>query len=118
MPTNNPRGLEPLNRTGGTAGTTTHLYRVSASNPNTLFVGDPVKLFSGQIRRIDTSGMSAGVPGCVGVIAAVYTATGRPRTHSLPDSGNYVPVSSIGYVGVYDDADQLFLANADSAMNI
>ena len=117
MPTNNPRGFEPMNRIGGPAGTTTRRYRVSANNPNTLFIGDPVKLFAGEIRRIDTSGMSAGAPGCQGVIGSVYTSTGRPRTHSLPDSGNYVPVSSVGYVDVYDDPDQLYLVNADSALN-
>lgn len=117
MPTNNPRGFEPLNRTGGPAGSTTHRYRVSANNPTTLFVGDPVKLFSGELRKIDTSGMSAGAPGCVGVVAAIYNSNGRPFTHNLPATPHTIPASTAGYADVYDDPSQLFLVNGDSALN-
>jgi hypothetical protein len=117
MATNNPRGFVPLRTLRGDSNFRTKRFSVSANNPFTLLVGDPVVLQNGHVRRVDTSGVSAGEPGVLGVIGGVYNSNGRPFTHNLPNSPNAIPASTAGFVDVYSDPDIVYLVNADSAAN-
>lgn len=118
MATNNPRGFVPLRTLGSQSSFRTKRYSVSANNPTVLRVGDPVVLHAdGHIRRVDTSAVSAGEPGVLGIVQAGYTSTGRPFTHNLPGTPNAVPASTAGFVDVLDDPNITYLVNADSAAN-
>ena len=61
MARNNPRGLVPTRGIGSSARFRTNRYPVSSDNPTALFIGDPVELNDGNVRRhLSESANSAG----------------------------------------------------------
>src|SRR3990167_10474012 len=115
---NDPRGFVPSPHLSGRIDFSHNQMRVSGNNPTSIFVGDPVfRGADGKIRRIATSAVSVGDRAPIGVVRAVYNSDGRPLTHNLPDTGQFVPASTAAFVDVCDDPDVIFLVNADSAVS-
>ena len=115
---NDPRGFVPSRHLSGRIDFSHNLMRVSANNPTSLMIGDPVFLGSdGKVRRVATSAVSVGDRAPIGVVRGVYNSDGRPLTHNLPDTGQFIAASTQALVDVCDDPDVIFLVNADSAMN-
>lgn len=120
MAANSPRGFVEHRNLGGAVHTSTRLRRVKAngdSGTHQKFAGDPVVLVSGNtVARVVDVLSAAGMP-ILGVIRAVYddsTYPGiRPKTHSLPSGGNFIPASTAGWVDVNEDPHQTYLVNAD-----
>lgn len=112
MARNNVRGLVPSRNLHGGSKFRTKQYVVSSANGENLFQGDVVKLVGGKIEAC--SGAISEYP--VGVIKAIYTATGRPLTHSLPDNAAYRigSNSADSLVDVYDDPGVVFRAQANA----
>lgn len=123
MSTNNPRGFVESRNLGGRVAPVSRMRRVKAngaSGSHQKFAGDPVVLVSGNtVARIPAAGSAAGMP-VIGVIRAVYqdgTYPGiRPRTHSLPTTGNFIPASTAGWVEVNEDPDQTYFVNTDATV--
>lgn len=115
---NDPRGFVPSRHLSGRIDFGHELHRVSSNNPTSLFIGDPVFLNSdGKVRRIATSAVSVGDRAVLGVVRAVYNSDGRPLTHNLPGTGQFIAASTQAFVDVVTDPDVVFLVNADSAAN-
>ena len=110
-----PFGFRPARHLDGNNTFQSNPYQVDDSNPKKLYAGHLVALSSGKVVEATTTQTTP----ILGVIKAVYSATkNRPKTHSLPDGGNFVDVSSAAWVDVYDDPDIIFEGVADSAMNL
>jgi hypothetical protein len=73
-----------------------------------------VKLFNGYVRVIETSTPSAGEPGVLGVVTAIKDSNGKPLTHSLPGSGQFLNASTAGYVDVCTNPDQTYIVSTDA----
>lgn len=114
MATNNPRGFVPFRTLNGNPIGNSRHYPVSSNNPTSMFPGDPVVLNNGYVRVIDASGISAGEPPVLGVVAAVYDSNDRPLTHSLPSGGQFLNASTAGYVDVVTDPDATYLVSTDA----
>lgn len=113
---NTPRGFVPSRHLSGRIDFSHNQFRVSSNNPTSVFVGDPVFLDSdGHVRVVNTSAMSANERAVVGIVRAVYNSDGRPLTHNLPSTGQFVPASTAAIVDVCDDPDVIFLVQGDSA---
>lgn len=123
MATNNPRGFIEGRNLGGRVAPITRLRRVKAngdSGAHQKFAGDPVVLVSGNtVARIPAAATAAGLP-VLGVIRAVYEDGTyphvRPKTHSLPSNGNFIPASTAGWVEVNEDPDQTYIVNTDATV--
>lgn len=115
---NDKRGFVPLRTLDGKVSFPTRQYAVSANNPTPIYPGDPVTLNQqGHVIRVDTSGVSANEPAVLGIVAQVLDSNRKPQTHTQPSRGPFLPVSTAGFVDVYDNPDTTFLVNADSAIN-
>ena len=115
---NDPRGFVPTRHLSGRIDFSHNLMRVSANNPTRIFIGDPVFLGAdGKVRVIATSAVSVGDRAPIGVVRGVYNSDGRPLTHNLPGTGQFIAASTQAFVDVCDDPDVIFLVNADSAAN-
>ena len=115
MATNNPRGFVPSRHLSGRIDFAHNQYRVSANNPKAIFIGDAVELFSdGKVRVIDASAATANERAVLGVVRSVYDSNARPKTHSLPGTGQFIDGSTAGYVDVVDDPDVIFLVSTDA----
>lgn len=115
---NDPRGFVPSRHLSGRIDFSHNLMRVSANNPTSIFVGDPVFLGAdGKVRVVDTSAASVGERAIIGIVRGVYNSDARPLTHNLPGTGQFIAASTRAFVDVCDDPDVIFLVNADSAAN-
>ena len=116
MATDNPRGFVPSRHLNGRVDFSHNQYRVSGNNPTKIFVGDPVFLHSdGKVRVVETSAMSANERAILGIVRSVYNSDGRPLTHNLPGTGQFIAASTQAFVDVVDDPNVIFLVQADSA---
>jgi hypothetical protein len=123
MSTNNPRGFIEGRNLGGRVAPKTRLRRVKAngvSGSSQKFAGDPVVLVSGNtVARIPAAATAAALP-ILGVIRAVYEDGTypqiRPKTHSLPTNGNFIPASTAGWVDVNEDPHQTYIVNTDATV--
>lgn len=116
MPTNNPRGFVPVKNLNGATGFSVGPMRPTlGANADALWMGDIVELdVSGRVQRISdiVSGPDSGLP--LGVIAQVFNSDGRPFTFNQPGAGPYIPVSTQGFVTVYEDPGIIFVANCST----
>lgn len=117
MATNNPRGFVAAKALHGGGRSVTQRYKVSADNATALFPGDLVALNAqGGVESwitADNSALATADP-VLGVVKAVYDTNGKPLTHSQPTKGPFLDASTGGYVEVYTDPDQIYIANASA----
>lgn len=114
----NKRGFVETRTLGGTNSTVTRRRRVKAdgvSGSGQKFPGSPVVLVSGNSVALCVNATTASLP-VLGVIRAVYDTNGKPLTHSLPNSGNFIPASTAGWVDVNEDPNQIYMVNADATV--
>lgn len=111
----NPFGFRPARHRNGNNNFVSNTYQVDDSNPSPIYAGALCALSSGKVVEVSSTTTTP----VLGVIKAVYTATkNRPKTHALPDGGNYIPASAAGWVDVYDDPDIIFEGVADGALSL
>lgn len=117
MSRNNPRGFVEHRSHSGHISTLTRRRRVKATQPHDLYAGDPVVLVSGNtVTRIPDVATAASMP-IVGVVRNVLNNDGRPFTHNLPGTPNYIPALTAGWVDVNEDPHQTYLVNSDGTVN-
>jgi hypothetical protein len=91
-----------------TGGQTFRTKRYAAIVSGALRIGDPVRVSAGSV------GILSGSAACIGVVARVYDANGKPKTGSLP-AGTIAKESGVsGFVDVYDDPDIVFEVTVDA----
>ncbi len=106
-----PLGFRPVRNLGGGVGFRSHRYVVSSGNGQDLFIGDAVKLIGGFVEAVSGAGEEG-----IGVLKAVYTATGRPLTFNQPDNGPFRQGanSAANVVDVYDDPHIIYQVQANA----
>lgn len=111
----NPRGfVEHRSLTGGDA--PARRRAVKANQPHEIYAGDPVVLVSGNtVTRITGAASAASMP-VVGVVREVLNSDGRPFTHNLPGTPNFIPASTAGFVMVNENPYQTYLVNTDATV--
>lgn len=118
MAVNSPRGFEASHAFHGGGSHRTRRYRVSADNAQAIFKGDLVSLNTAggltSWQLSDASALSAMDP-VLGVVKALYDTNGKPLTFSQPTKGPYLDASTGGYADVYDDPEEIFIANASAS---
>ena len=112
---NNPRGFVPTRTLRGDSNFRTTIYATLGGNLNQLFKGDLVFLDALGRPQLVT-GVSAGSTAPIGVVAAVYDANKRAKTHALPSGHIGADVSATNFVEVYDDPDIVFTVQADTSV--
>ena len=99
------RGFVPGRHLTGAKTARSNLYPTDANLLAPLGVGDAVVLSSGYLQRYTTAAAASHL----GVVKALYDSNRRPFTHTLPTRAAYLPISTAGWVDVYDDPDQTFI---------
>lgn len=113
---NNPRGFIESGGLHGPISPITRTRKVKAANALSIFPGDPVVLVSGNtVARIPAAATAASLP-VLGVVRAILNSNGRPLTHNLPATGNYLPASTAGYVQVNEHPEQVYTVNTDATV--
>lgn len=112
----NPRGFVPTRHLSGGQRFETVWRPTRGSNTNQIYPGDPVMLdANGKVQRAIVA-TAAGRP-WLGVVAAVYNGSRRPRTHALPDNTAFVAVSTSAWLQVYEDPDIIWTVNASASIS-
>ena len=118
MATNNPRGFIPVNHLTGDLDMKMTLRPTRGKNNAQIFPGDVVFLdASGAGKGIqkyhDAASAAAKPP--LGVVGMVLNAQRRPYTFNQPGVGGpFIPTSSVGFAGVYEDPGIIYAANASA----
>ena len=112
MPIANDKGLWPVGHLAGNRSFQQRLLPTRGKNPTQLRIGDVVTYaVSGAVRRISDAVSGGDTPLVWGVVGSVYNANRRPFTFSQPDAGPYIPASTNGFVGVYEDPHIIYGGN-------
>ena len=121
MPNNNgPFGLRPYSqRNGAPYNGAVRVYYVPASNPTTLYIGDPVTLVTNssdgngiQTVAIASAGDSQPV---LGSYQGITNNAGQRVVTLQQTQTVFLPAGQEGYVYVCDDPDTLYLVQEDGA---
>lgn len=91
-----------------TGGQTFRTKKYAAIVSGVLRIGDPVRVSAGGV------GILSGSAACIGVVARVYDANGKPKTHALPTGTIAKDAGVSGFVDVYDDPDIVFEVLVDA----
>lgn len=91
---------------------------VKGKNDQQIFPGDVVFLdASGGIQKYCDAASGKANPIPLGVVGQVFNSNKRPFTFNQPGAGPFLPVSAVGYAGVYENPDIIFRANASATAN-
>lgn len=115
-----PRGgLHPVRHVAGEASFQTQRIQKDSGggDASLVYVGDPVRLVSGKVIKLQAADTSATGPGCYGVVARVLVnEAGRARVHGLPDQHPNVSLTAdADWLDVYTDKGIVFAGRADAS---
>lgn len=112
----NPRGFVPTRHLSGGQRFELTWRPTRGSNTAQIYPGDPVYINSdGKPQRAIVA--TAAGQTWLGIVGAVYNGAKRPRTHALPDTTAYVPVSTSAWLGIYEDPDIIFTVNCSASLS-
>ena len=111
----NPRGLVPSRTLRGSTSFAMTIRPTRGANTRQIYPGDMVFLNANGRVQPSIVATVAGQPQ-LGVVGAVYNKRMRPLTHNLPATSSYIPVSTTGFVGVYEDPDIIYTANCSASV--
>ncbi|MEJ0093819.1 MAG: hypothetical protein WDN46_10350 [Methylocella sp.] len=117
---NVPRGLIPYRRTTGEpfngAG---NIYFIPASNPNNIFIGDPLTYLTNSADNEGIPGVTLATAGSSNNILGAMLGRipgGEPQVAVTRDFPPFMPANTAGYILVADDPDLLYEVQENGAM--
>lgn len=116
MATSKIRGFVPVRNLDGSGVFPMTMRPTLGNNNGPIFPGDVVLMAaSGGVDRYPDTGASAlssRIP--LGVVGAVFNTDLRPFTFNQPGAGPFIPTSTRGFAGVYENPHTVFTTNVSA----